>query len=105
MSPFEKRLDEIRKRLEAATPGPFKRGNAGAVWNADWSVELAICKDARDTDLIAHAPADIELLLRAFDMAWNGYQSIADNRILNRVDKELDALVSDERSEAVKGDT
>lgn len=78
------RIDEIRKRLEAATPGPwevelsFKRGqyehknhNWAKVigpnrWFGEPSVEYLIDREymhREDAELIAHAPADIALLL------------------------------------------
>ena len=49
-------LDAIRRRLDAATPGP---------WDAEQWGNLFVMVDMQrpDADLIAHAPEDLRLLL------------------------------------------
>lgn len=65
------RLDEIARRLEAATPGPWEAGYDGG-----WTVETkdAVIVDMTDSeaeqgridaDFIAHAPTDLAALLAA----------------------------------------
>lgn len=70
------RLDEIRARLAAATPGPWKNTGTGVNQDAEWwySVEDAggewvydragvyACRE-QDADFIAHAPTDMAYLL------------------------------------------
>ena len=62
------RIAEIRARLDAATPGPWKRSLSGSHYNP-WKVHrgailVALSGEAvEDADLIAHAPADIAWLL------------------------------------------
>lgn len=62
------RLTEIRARLDAATPGPWKRSLSGSRYNP-WKVHrgailVALSGESpEDADLIAHAPADIAWLL------------------------------------------
>lgn len=61
------RLQEIRARLDAATPGPWEEGG----FDRPWSVtagrfvldERSSATRQADADLIAHAPADIAWLL------------------------------------------
>ena len=64
------RLQEIRARLDAATPGPWERWNDGMrIWSrarpdAQFGVDVADVYASHATaDLIAHAPADIAWLL------------------------------------------
>lgn len=71
------RLDEIRKRLEAATPGPWFYRNAGVRKKCKKAeIKLADCPVAfrgpdieehkggyNDAEFIAHAPEDIAYLL------------------------------------------
>lgn len=72
------RLDEIRARLEAATPGPW----SADYWHGDplqtWAVtddagvkELAVADELTEADalLIAHAPEDLRILLAVAEAA------------------------------------
>ena len=69
------RLEEIRARLDAATPGPWADDHKSwCVWapNHDLNEREDRCLVAEvgcgpDTDLIAHAPADIAWLLRQLE--------------------------------------
>ena len=79
MTLTDEQLAEIRTRLEAATPGPWVRGQNGPIWNsrvygpANHGAEsgplcdtLGIQNPERRTanrDFIAHAPTDIRALL------------------------------------------
>ena len=56
------RLQEIRARLDAATPGPWE-----VVCNTTSDVVGVLDGDYDDADLIAHAPADIAWLLEEVD--------------------------------------
>jgi hypothetical protein len=70
---MSERVDEIRQRLEAATPGPWKAdatendvpvvcvdgpipGTATVLFEGDWA-------EQPDAELIAHAPTDLAFLL------------------------------------------
>jgi hypothetical protein len=70
---MSERVDEIRQRLEAATPGPWKAdatendvpvvcvdgpipGTATVLFEGDWA-------EQPDAELIAHAPDDLAFLL------------------------------------------
>lgn len=69
------RIEEIRARLEAATPGPWKTGGSAACGDVYFGtlvdpddptepgVMLGMTSQAADAALIAHAPADIAWLL------------------------------------------
>jgi hypothetical protein len=62
------RLEEIRARLDAATPGPWEIEEwmtIHDVYAADGKSEPTVATHVRtlDADLIAHAPADIAWLL------------------------------------------
>lgn len=67
------KLEEIRKRLEAATPGPwgFVPGQKSMqvyseadgddhIYSGEWVAEVGLLADQQ---LIAHAPSDLALLL------------------------------------------
>lgn len=63
------RLDAIAARLEAATPGPWQavtdndgRTKEHAVWSERFLIAECI-QTKPDADLIAHAPADLAVLL------------------------------------------
>ena len=57
------RLQEIRARLDAATPGPwYVRSGWVALNNLNYDV-IPVGHNDADADLIAHAPADIAWLL------------------------------------------
>lgn len=71
------RLTEIEKRLKAATPGPWGIDTAGCIGDyrhppitrvvigADVLIARIVdYRDARNEDLIAHAPTDLALLVR-----------------------------------------
>ena len=65
------RLQEIRARLDAATPGPWNFGRIAGDWGSVHThgrTNVVINSEddggyAADQDLIAHAPADIAWLL------------------------------------------
>jgi hypothetical protein len=74
------RVDEIRARLRAATPGPWARNGQGGsnLWRIDslgaervgidfLAYPLALFREASDADLVANASADIEFLLAEVD--------------------------------------
>lgn len=64
------RLQEIRARLDAATPGPWHVHPVGSieVRRLDYSgFVVARANHDDDADLIAHAPADLAWLLAEID--------------------------------------
>lgn len=72
------RLDEIRARLEAATPGPWEAYHARfpnaygeGFWRVDGPHERGYEGgfERADADLIAHAPEDLRLLLAVAEAA------------------------------------
>jgi hypothetical protein len=73
------RIAEIRARLEAATPGPWRHTNSGESIHpqkglmicgmAQAETEREADRNARNFDLIANAPADLADLLAALDAA------------------------------------
>lgn len=85
------RIDEIRARLDKATPGPWTvnsetgsnefcdytvygiEGVCDANWASDDSPAFAYCDGmtAEDADFIAHAPEDIRRLLDTLDQIRN----------------------------------
>ena len=79
------RLQEIRARLDAATPGPWRDDHQSwCIWAPDHEADEpdARCLVAEvgcgpDTDLIAHAPADIAWLLDEVERLRNTSLSAA----------------------------
>lgn len=68
------RLDAIKARLEAATPGPWNKfGQTRHVYSelpeGTLGGFLAEAINANDANLIAHAPADLAALLRVAEAA------------------------------------
>lgn len=71
------RLQEIRARLDAATPGPWENTDDWSVvtavvrqrskWLPDYEMLVADVGQPVNADLIAHAPADIAWLLDRLD--------------------------------------
>lgn len=62
----EVNTDEIRARLEAATPGPWAAHTCGCVLSQTDTVVFDT-SNAVDATFIAHAPTDIENLLAEND--------------------------------------
>ncbi|WP_324644189.1 hypothetical protein [Pseudarthrobacter sp. LT1] len=63
-------LDDIRARLQAATPGPWfaVRYYVGAGWDqSDPHTEVAKASFKQDAELIAHAPTDVSRLVAAVE--------------------------------------
>lgn len=63
-------IEEIRGRLEAATPGPWEQGHGVSphVAKRDWvevTNQATICPT--DAEFIAHAPEDMRRLLNAVE--------------------------------------
>lgn len=56
------RIDEIRARLDAATPGPWE-----VVCDTTSDVVGVLDGDYDDADLIAHAPADLAWLIEQYE--------------------------------------
>lgn len=71
MSDALKRLDEIEERVKAATPGPWDYVLAHRVFVQQETGEVVTAAEedvppcVADAALIAHAPADLALLLKA----------------------------------------
>jgi hypothetical protein len=110
------RADEIRARLEAATPGPWKAApeEAGRSWCDIWSpttkttVVVADSIDrhrggkterisgvrisSADADLIAHAPADLAWALGEFERLED---ALCSQRDALRLDTDKAALVDE----------
>lgn len=68
-------INEMRGRLEAATPGPWAQGHGVSphIAKRDWvevTNQATICHDVRpaDAEFIAHAPEDVTHLLDAVEM-------------------------------------
>jgi hypothetical protein len=95
-----KALDEIRARLAAATPGPWKANDDGTIDGSEYAEVIcrgqvdcmAYCAGGTsviegdnlkaDADLIANAPTDIARLLAALDdLLYIADNKTADNHV------------------------
>lgn len=80
------RLSEIRKRREAATPGPWRMTTQGGVESVHYRgpgedfTSVAATRTPGDWEFIAHAPADIDWLLAEVERlhSWDGLMALLD---------------------------
>ena len=95
------RLDEIRARLGAATPGPWEArskfsGKSSAVVSPAGDAELGNWMVAEgvfwssNADFIAHAPTDIRYLLDAYNHSGETIKAYSEN--LTKAEAEIDRL-------------
>jgi hypothetical protein len=79
------RIDEIRARLEAATPGPWRHyQNLGDTWTVCWESEdgkqgraVGDIDEMQDASFIATAPEDVRYLLEELDKAQLAIRTLA----------------------------
>ena len=97
------RLDEIKKRIEASTPGPWRKEGNGAVWGPcgdTGSMRVAMVGyasfDESNTNFIAHSRTDLPALVEVVDAARDCLES-ADGDGHHRLEK---ALAEFEKGEA-----
>lgn len=71
------RVEDIKARLDAATPGPWEaQGQEDNDTGFDVVIkEVAVVQYRRDADLIAHAPTDLRDLLAIAEEARNVLQA------------------------------
>lgn len=64
---MDERLQAIKERLAAATPGPWREGDG--IWSDSANVLVVTDAEGPDTTFIANAPSDIAYLLSLLDLA------------------------------------
>jgi len=87
MTLARKKIAEVRERLKAATPGPyaarvreFSNRALSEIWTEfGWYQQLP--RDYREptTEMLAHAPADLDKLCQALELALEAFGDIERN--------------------------
>jgi hypothetical protein len=81
-------LDEIEKRLAAATPGPWEGVDYEVLAT---EIDIADCQTLADAELIAHAPTDLAALVafaRVVQAARRDLSHHHSHRVPGRWDKD-----------------